>query len=867
MADFRKLFYALAIVALLAGSTVAVNAQTLTCFSLTATNQNVRIEGDAELVGDILLGCSGSGFTTPAGTLISGADITVNIPSTIITSKILNPGTSTPISEATLIVDDLKDQTCQAANTGTGGQYITNAGTTGYANNGGDGSSAVQGSNCIYYWPGSRRHQVCSDTSNPGGLGVCQVYAKASGPENSYDGLTRNPGTDGCPNPLPANTGTGSTAQTVCNNPNIFVGQPNGTGAVIFRGVPLDPPATGFTRYIRITNIRVNAAQTGLSAGNPLSQITAIISFQGPAAVGLATIQTTVASILTGNGGTKVTADNTFLQCEYPTNDLNNPPSPPGLIQEGPCSAAAPPSSTGNGNGNSTVSSSLLGTSSGIAGTAVGHGWCTVSSGGVSSINLITGALVHNVITWTEGFQTAWKGRNMSEYLGTSGQVLGTLAGCAAAATAVGSPCDAGGNANNVSSTAYYTYDGASVPWLNNNDISQNSPQIRYFTETGFEELSNTASLTIPSAFNYLGNAGSADAGTRLQSTISNIPANAVVSVPSVVWLLNGKIVSGVMVLVSTSSGNGQAPLNTAGAGNVGSAWVTPSSALASIQNGTLGGQPAPAMGAIGNPACTGNSASAPTIACAGYVDLTGPTASITYEVVVSDPYSTESAKIYPIVYYPTGDLTAKPSPILPQPNVTATVTPYTFAPYIPQPGGNQTTTPLGQNAGTPRFVLSPQTPALALFTINRCNCSLLFPWVVSDNNYVTGIVVANTSADPTNTPLAVPGYTAVQSSGTVQLYLFGTIKGQTAQAVAGPAAVYGFASDTQALAGSFATFVVSTGFDGYAIAQANFQYCHGLAFLYNASGAVPPISYLGLVMDFGGLQRTAQLIGDSLGQ
>jgi len=173
MADFRKYFYALAIVALLACSTVAVNAQTLTCFSLTATNQNVRIEGNAELVGDILLGCSGSGFTTPAGTLVSGADITVSIPSTIITSKVLNPGSLTPISEATLVVDDLKDQTCQAANTATGGQYITNAGSTSYVNNGGDGSSAVINSPCTYYFPGSRRHQLCSDTTNPGGLAVC----------------------------------------------------------------------------------------------------------------------------------------------------------------------------------------------------------------------------------------------------------------------------------------------------------------------------------------------------------------------------------------------------------------------------------------------------------------------------------------------------------------------------------------------------------------------------------------------------------------------------------------------------------------------------------------------------------------------
>jgi hypothetical protein len=328
---------------------------------------------------------------------------------------------------------------------------------------------------------------------------------------------------------------------------------------------------------------------------------------------------------------------------------------------------------------------------------------------------------------------------------------------------------------------------------------------------------------------------------------------------------MNGKIVSGVMALVSTSTGNGQAPLNTGGAGNIASAVISPASALASLQNGTTNGSTPPTTGQIGNAACTGNSTAAPTLDCTGYVDLTGPSATITYEVVFSDPYSTEVAKIYPIVYYPTGELTAKPTATQPQPNLTATVTPYTFAPYIAQPGGNQTTNPLGQAAGSPRFTQTTGT-AGSLFTVDRCNCSLLFPWVVSDNNYVTGIAVANTSADPTNTSLAVPGYTAVQSSGTVNLYLFGTIKGTTAQTSSSIAAVYP-GTDTQALAGSYATFIVNTGFDGYAIAQANFQYCHGLAFLFNATGAVPPVSYLGLVMDFGGLPRTAQLIGDSLGQ
>ncbi len=307
MADFRKWLYALAIGALFVGCTVSASAQSLNCGanSLTATNQIIRAEGDAELVGDIVLACTqplGSSFTTPAGTLVAGADITVSIPSTIITSKVINPGATTPISEATLIIDDLKDQ--------TSGNY-----------------------------PGSRPHRICSDTTNPGGLGVCQVLAQASGPQNTYDGTA--------------------------GHPNIFVGQPNGTGALIFRGVPLDPPGTGFTRYLRFTNIRVNAAATGLTPGNPLSQITAIISFQGPASVQNATIQTTVATIQTGNGGTTVpSADSAFLQCEYP------------LYTFGGTADAAVTQDCGIGS-NSPGSG---GSSSGTTTSAILQAFCTVSA-------------------------------------------------------------------------------------------------------------------------------------------------------------------------------------------------------------------------------------------------------------------------------------------------------------------------------------------------------------------------------------------------------------------------------------------------------------------------------------------------------
>jgi len=788
MADFRKLYYALAIGALFVGCTVSASAQSLNCGSnsLTATNQIIRAEGDAELVGDIVLACVqpvGASFTTPPGTLVAGADITVSIPSTIITSKVINPGATTPISEATLIIDDLKDQTT--------GNY-----------------------------PGSRHHLICSDTTNPGGLGVCQILAQASGPQNTYDGT---PG-----------------------HPNIFVGQPNGTGALIFRGVPLDPPGTGFTRFLRFTNIRVNAAATGLTPGNPLSQITAVISFQGPASVQNATIQTTVATIQTGNGGTTVpSTDSAFLQCEYPL-FTSSGTADGAVTQDCGISGSGGPSSGGSSSGTTT--------------SAILQAFCTVSSTNANAgLKFSPGKFA--AAQFKEGFQSAWKARNMSLYLGSGGLVLGPG----------GAPVDGGGNNNNQNSTNYFTYDGSSTPFTTNPDIAMNNPQIRYFTEGGFTESVNGAlnasvtSYQISSGpgFHYEGSpwstlqpgAGVADQGTRLQATLTNIPANVTVSLPTVVWLWNGGLNSGVAVLVNTTA-NGGGAINPWVSGG-----VNGSSALPSVQTGVVQNT----GGFCTNDPVTPPSNEGPTkeVACNGYVDVTGPTATFTYEIIFSDPFAVEVMDVIPVVYFPATELTSKPQ-VLPQTNVWAQISPYTFAPWIAQPGGNQTTNPLGQIAGTPRFLQTTGT-ALNFIYVNNCTCSVLFPWVVSDNTYVTGIAVANTSADPTNA-LSIPGYTAVQENGTIKLYLFGTISGKTAQTNTSIAAVYP-GTDTQALAGSYATFIVNTGFDGYAITQANFQYCHGVAFLFNLGGSVPPISYLGLVMDPAGLTRTTQTVGDPLGQ
>ena len=748
MADFRKLFYALAVVALLACFTGSAVAQGLLCTSLTGTNQYVRVEGWAELTGDIVLTCTGTGASTAPGTQIAYANITVTIPGTTITSKVTNGSSlTTPISEATLIMDDLKDPSFQA---------VTN-------------------------FAGSRTHRVCADTDVVGGPGVCTVLAPAT-PNDSYLGDVAHP--------------------------NIFVGRPNGPNQVIFPGVPLDPPATSWTRTIRITNLRVNA--TAFAPANLLSQVVAIIQFQGPAAVSVNSIQTTIGYVAQGMGATKVTADNSFLQCDYPTNTLAKADSTVGLSESHgwlTCTASSTPSGCPSGFQYPAIE------------TAYPFIWFNTSSS-------YTGQ--HPVISIAEGYQSSWKAKNMSQAIGSDGVVLGPGTGSVVI-----------GTNGNSSATNYAAYDGSGgVALATTNypvDIAMNNPQIRFFTESGFVETNpsytNGTGASTNQAAGALGfrdstgniGAGVADYGTRIQFTVASVPNGTVLSLPTIVYLSNGQPnPSGVMVM-TTVVGTGKGVYTPVGA----------SSGLTSLQN-------------------------------SGYYDLPAGGATVTYEVLFADSASNETAKVYPVLYYPPTSLPTSVASDLPQANVGATVTAATFAPWYATTG-NQSTSPLGQTDGTPRFVQTTGGP-YTLVTISRCTCSLLFPWVVSDSNYVTGIAVANTSKDPTNglTPPVI-GYNAVQSAGKVQLYLFGTIGGASAQTNTTIAAAYP-ASDTVAKAGSYATFIVNTGFTGYAITQANFQYCHGLAFLFNATGAVPPVSYLGLVLDPGGLSRTTQPIGDVLG-
>ena len=207
MVSFRRVILALAVLALFTGLASAQVIQpgggstggTLSCAVLNTGNPTqVRSEGYAELLGDIVISCTG-GTAQAAGSAVPVANITVALNNTIVTSKVF----SNSWSEALLLIDE----------PGAGG-------TVG---------------------PGGLLPQLNCSASTAGigaGPGGCSTVAGFVG---TYYGAV-----------------LASAPTTV---PNVFQGLVSGN-QVIFNGIPILAPVTaGFARVFRITNVRVNANQ------------------------------------------------------------------------------------------------------------------------------------------------------------------------------------------------------------------------------------------------------------------------------------------------------------------------------------------------------------------------------------------------------------------------------------------------------------------------------------------------------------------------------------------------------------------------------------------------------------------------------
>ena len=246
MADFRKWFFAFAVLALMLGA-ATVNAQVIppgggaasvVCNLNPANPTIVSAENISALVGDYVLICNG-GTPTPAGTPIPQDNVTLTL-NVNVTSRLLGSG----YIDALLAIDE---------------PYPTAA-------LGGTPNPSVPAPPKVIGSPTGQR--VCfSNTTGPGSTPTgCNVINGLFNPGTFL--FTGNPYDPAGPN--------GAAAY------NIFVAHTGiNAGQVTWLGIPIDAPGTAGSRIIRMTNIRANACSTTVSNGLVPTAITAVLSFNG----------------------------------------------------------------------------------------------------------------------------------------------------------------------------------------------------------------------------------------------------------------------------------------------------------------------------------------------------------------------------------------------------------------------------------------------------------------------------------------------------------------------------------------------------------------------------------------------------------
>ncbi len=239
----------------------------LQCTFNAAVTPIVRAEGLAEQVGDIVLNCTGGTPTAP-GQIVPQANLTVFL-STNVTSRI----TSNPFTEVLLLIDEPHS----AANPGVPLAPCDAAGMN---------------------------------------LGICSIFGAP---------LQSGVGGIGTYNPNAGGTQPGGAGPPTLARVNVFQGRLTGINQVTFFGVPIDPPGPSNTRIIRITNLRANANQLGVSSTLVPTQIVANISVNPPNLLPLNNPQQTVAFV--SRGLTVSSSNYGFIQCQDANGALAENPS------------------------------------------------------------------------------------------------------------------------------------------------------------------------------------------------------------------------------------------------------------------------------------------------------------------------------------------------------------------------------------------------------------------------------------------------------------------------------------------------------------------------------------------------------------
>jgi len=232
MKYFRNWFPAFAVAALAFGAASTANAQQVAAFSCVGNAgvpPIVRAEGLTELVGDLVLNCTGGTPTVLNGTVPqSNIQIFLN---TNVTGRL----TSDPLSEALLMIDE----------------------------------------------PAPGQQRICTGTCGAIGTGAL------GGVDYKNNSAVSN----------------------------IYQGRQVGANSLVWLGVPIDPPGTTAVRVLRITNVRANANQLGISNTLIPAQIVMYVSVTGSTAVPINNPQQTVAFVLPGLSFAVKNIKSSYLQC------------------------------------------------------------------------------------------------------------------------------------------------------------------------------------------------------------------------------------------------------------------------------------------------------------------------------------------------------------------------------------------------------------------------------------------------------------------------------------------------------------------------------------------------------------------------
>jgi len=305
--------------------------------------------------------------------------------------------------------------------------------------------------------------------------------------------------------------------------------------------------------------------------------------------------------------------------------------------------------------------------------------------------------------------------------------------------------------------------------------------------------------------------AGVADSGTRLRAVVNNLPTNIriFVSVASV----NALSTAGASAVLVTTDPNGATPNNPS------ISAVSPSAP--------------PGVITVNCSGVTNNS----TAANAVEVPITNGTGQAVWEVVSADQSNLDTL-VFHIAYAFVANANAG------QPGLGAATITGTFAPIYTASNAGQS------DFGTPsipRFVAGTAS-AQAYFTVNSCSTNLLFPFVTNQAGFDTGIAIANTSQDPFSS--------SNQNAGTCKLNYYGTLPNNA------PLTTTSETTDRDVAAGATLTMVLSSGggyglkgnpnMQGYIIAQCNFRFAHGFAFITDGPIGQARVAegYLAIVLD-----------------